>query len=460
MRDPLSQNWERGKASLGELGGEGGPSTIHQEYNKTMLSRKTLLLGAAGAFALPATRNAIAAADKPQRPLPVPPKASVDAAIAAPLTRYNRNIKGGAHTNMGASGGAPVILGLAALTGETRADARLLEQARYTLTGGNDISANGGYPAQHERNVTAMFALAKLTPRIWKQFTAAEMEKIDLLMQAALVASAFTTSDTNPYVLGKTQQHAIDGDANLNRDWNPNFREGMIGMLLVAPVYFGGAAKVTALLDGYDHNAFVAQLAKAGLTNSHETFTWKAAHPDSEAPTGEMITKAIRGYRYKGTPVTDTMTLYGLLTANTYGKNVSCGVNNGEGVTLPDGTKAGLLLSGCDTLPNKGKAGMLLELDSNDANGRRSSTLYAYDGFRVNLVNHLVLLAGGLWKEGASGSACLSLLQVGIPDLWYKVEHGYRNYAKGHVQGTLSDHGFIFTRPLWESVVKPYHSLK
>lgn len=423
-----------------------------------MISRKTLLFGgaaAAGTFVLPRTR---ALASAPPRPLPAPPRASVEAALAAPLTRYNRHIKGGAHTNMGASGGAPVVLGLAAFSGETRADARLLEQARHVLRGENAISANGGYPAQHERNVTAMFALARLTPRVWKQFTPDETAKIDLVMQAALVASAFTTSDTNPYVLGKTSQHALDGDANLNRDWNPNYREGMIGMMVVARVYFGGTDKVSALLDGYEHDAFVARLAAQGLTNIHETFTWKATHPSDEAPPGEMIAKAVKNYRYKGTPASETMTLYKLLTTDTYGKTVSPGLNDGKGVLLPDGTVAGLLLSGGDKLPNKGKTGMLKELDSNDANGRRSSTSYAYDGFRVNLVNHLVLLAGGLWK-GADADTCLALLQVGIPDLWYKVAHGYRNYAKGHVQGDLTDAGFAFTRPLWESVAKPYHGL-
>ncbi len=423
-----------------------------------MISRKTLLFGAAGSLVLPAL-DAASFAGAPKRSLAAPPRASVDAAIAAPLTRYNRNIKGGAHTNMGGSGGAPVVLALAALAGETRADARLLEQARHVLVGENAPTTNGGYPAQHERNVTAMFALCKLTPRVWKQFTPTEIEKIDLLMQAALVASAFTTSDTNPYVISKSQQHALDGDANLSRDWNPNFREGMIGMLVIAPVYFGGADKVTALLDGYNHAAFVARLEKAGLTNPHETFTWKTAHPDSDAPSGEMIPKAVKNYRYKGTPVSDTMELYKLLTENTYGETVSCGVNKGAGVALPDGTRAGLLLSGCETLPNKNKPGMLKELNSMDANGPRSSTLYAYDGFRVNLVNHLVLLAGGLWKSGLTADSCLALLQVGIPDLFYKVEHGYRNYAKGHVQGDLTPNGFAFTRPLWDSVAKPYHGL-
>lgn len=395
--------------------------------------------------------------------LPAPPAESVDAAIAAPLTRYNRHIKGGAHTNMGGNGGAPVVLALAAMKGETRADARLLEQIRYTLTGGNDITANGGYPAQHERNVTAMFALVRRTPRVWDKLSAEEKRRVDLLMKAALIGCAFTTSDNNPYILGKTQQRALDGDSNLGRDWNPNYREGMVGMVLVASVYFGGADRVQEILDRYDHAVFAQELQKHGLTNLYETFTWKSAHPESEAPTGTMIEKAVRRYRYKETPVRETMKIYWLLTMDTYGKNVFVGLNNGQGIALPDGTRAGVLVAGANTLPNKGKLGMLKELDSVDANGPRSSTLYAYDGFRVNLVNHLILIAGGLWQSGKLAEDCLARMQVGIPDLRHRIEHGYRNYAKGKVQGTLTPdskgHSFAFTFPLWEKVVKPYHSL-
>lgn len=428
-----------------------------------MIQRRTFLRSAFGAAALSLADRAFEApADAmplvPASPLPPPPPASIEAAIKTGLTRYNRYLKGGAHTNRGESGGAPVVLALAALTGDSRADTRLLEQMRYTLTGGNDISANGGYPAQHERNVTAMFALAKLTPRIWSQLTPGEKTRVDLLMTAALVASAFTTSDSNPYVLAKSQQYALDGDSNLNRGWNPNYREGMLGMLLVAPVYFGSTDRVQAILDHFDHVAFVQTLEKNQLTDLHETFTWKATHPDSPAPDGPTIEKAIRAYRYLGVSAAEPMTLYSLLTTDTYGKTVFCGLNDGKGLDAGDGTKAGLLLSGCETLPNKGKPGMLKELDSMDAAGHRSSTLYAYDGFRVNLVNQLVLVAGGLWKPGKQADECLALLNVGIPDFWYRVEHGYRNYAKGHVQGNLEGSGFAFTRPLWEDVLKPWHA--
>ena len=400
------------------------------------------------------------AQDKPR--LASPPQEAVDAAIRLELTRHHRDIPGGAHINTGHNDVAPLVLAAAAYAGNRSADARLLEQMRYSLVGGNDITANGGYPAQHDRHLTAMYAVAKLTPRIWNQLAAREKHAIDLLMTASFVSNAFTTSDSNPFVLARTQQYALDGDDNLNRDWNPNYREGMVGGVLVGVVYFGGPAAAQAVLDSYDHAAFVRDVEAAGLRNIHETFTWRATQPESPAPTGEMIERAIRGYRYKGLPLEEYMSIYHALTADTYGKTVSCGLNGGQGIALPDGSRAGVLLSGCDELPNKGRPGMLKELDAVDAGGPRSSTIYAYSGFRVNLVNQYVLVAGGYWRQGEQARRSLALLEVGVPDLWYRLDHGYSNYAKGSRQGQLratsGGYGFELTRPLWEQVLRPYHA--
>ena len=41
--------------------------------------------------------------------------------------------------------------------------------------------------------------------------------------------------------------------------------------------------------------AMMPQSWEAGLSNVYETFTWKESHPDSHAPTGEMIERAEHG---------------------------------------------------------------------------------------------------------------------------------------------------------------------
>jgi hypothetical protein len=412
------------------------------------------VLAAMSASAWSAGPTSAPAAGAGKLKLPAVPQKTVDAAIALPLIKYGRSNKGGAHTNGAWSGGGSIVLGVAAWQGNESADKKLLEHIRYDIKGENSISANGGYPAQHERHFTGACALAKLTPRVWNQLTKEEQGKVDLLMKASLVASAFTTSDAGEKA-GKPV--ALDGDTNLNRGWNPNFQEGMLGAMIVGTVYIGGGPAAHKVLDTYDHDAFVAQLKAAGLTNTYDTFNWKAAHPDSAAPDGKAIAAAIKDYRYLGHDLSDPMETYYLLTVRTYGAKVNAGLNGGKG---KDGT--GMIASGAEGLPNLGKDGMLLEFDSKDAGGPRSSITYAYDGFRPNLTNHVVVLAGGYWKPGAKADECVARLNVGITDLFYKLEHGYKDYSKGHGSTNVFDiktpnWNFACPRSLWEDVLKPYH---
>ena len=262
----------------------------------------------------------------------------------------------------------------------------------------------------------------------------------------------------------KTQQFAVDGDNNVSRDWNPNFREGMVGGLIHGICYFG-PEQATKLVKEFDHAKFVAALEAAGLKNIHETFTWKATHADSGAPTPEQIEHACRNFSYKGMGPSDAMALYKSLVDNTFGGTVSAGLNDGKGIPMTDGKgPAGVILSGADELPNKGQRGMLKEFASKDANGDRSSVGYAYDGFRGSLVNQYVMIATGHWKPGPVADESLKLMRIGATDLFYKIDKGYANYAKGKRQGPFDaaskHHGLQFIRPLWDDVIQPYHAKK
>lgn len=387
----------------------------------------------------------------------------VAAARTAPLVRYHRDLPGGAYTNAGNTGGASVVLAFAALAGDHSADARLLEQMRYTLTGGNDIAANGGYPAQHELLMTSVFAVAKRTPRVWGRLTPNERARVDALMQASLIGSAFTTSDNNPFILAGEPEETLDGDGNLGRGWNPNYREGMGGSVLVATAYFG-IAKAEHLLAGYDHGAFAQRLDRLGLSNAYRTFTWKAAHPDSAAPTGDQIESAVHDWSLWGVHLDDPMGIEADLALNTYGGTVECGLNGGTGVLLPDGTYSGVIDSGCAELPHVGQPGMLLEFASVDANGARSSAVYAYGGYKPNLITQAVMIGCGLWQHTAKVDEILPRMSVGSEDLWYKLEHGYREYSKGQGHGIMRiddpGFGFAYLRSMWDDVVAPYHGIE
>lgn len=399
-----------------------------------------------------------------------PPQALVDDAIAQKFIRFGRRYAGGGMTNDSWNVGPTMILAAASYAGNTSADARLLAQVRDLIAGGNEPASNGGYPAQHERFGNGMLAVVHNTPRVWAQLSAAERHKIDLVMMGGLVSSGYTTSDTNPGVAASEQQYTLDGDDNIDREWNPNFREGMVGMMVVAAAYFGPAT-AEQILASYDHDAFLADLRANGLTNLAETFNWRADHPTSNAPTGDEIEQVVHGYRYKDTRLTDPMRIYWLVTEDTYQKRVNCGLNDGAGIATSEGP-AGVIDSGCEGLPNKGAVGMLKEFDVIDAGGKRSSAGYSYAGSKVNLVNHYVLLASGLWQQDTYAAQALARMSIGIPDLWYKLDHGYRGYAKGEAQwvaGAIGDpyvfksdnpeFAFPANRSLWEDVVRRFHGI-
>lgn len=400
--------------------------------------------------------------DEESRAMLSVPERLVEIGNEAPLIRYNRYLRGGGHTNGGWNGGWQITHALAVWAGDASAEKRMLEQVRYSLRGENAISANGGYPAQHERHVTGAYTILRQAPHFWEEsLTEVERHQIELLMKASLIASAYTTSDAT-YAPG-FQHSAIDGDTNLHRGWNPNYREGIFGALIVATVYFGGVDAVYEILDNYEHDAFVAELEAAGLTNTHETFTWAANHPDSGAPSGERIEANVRDYRYQGERLKAPMDLYHELTLFTYGGRIHCGLNDGEGI-LTDGVPTGVIASGCEDLPNKGELGMLREFDARDASGSRSSITYSYDGFRPNLTNHVVVLVGGCWEAGDKADEALRRLDVGITDLIYKLEHGYRSYA--HARGNTQvfdihrndwQWSFKTTIPLWTEILQPFH---
>lgn len=399
--------------------------------------------------------SAAMAQQAPGPKLPPLSDATVRAAAelsAQNLYRYTHDRS--AHTTGAWDGGKTFVLAVAAWQDNKNADEPLLRQIRSNLQGDRCLVAAGGYAAQHELIFTGSCALIRKTPRLLDQLTADEQRRMDLLVKAALVASAYTTSDT-----GNAQGQNTDllGGKNLGRGWNPNFQEGMVGTMIVATVWLGGAKAAYAFLDTYNHAAFTEELRKAGLDNTARTFGAAAANPSSGAPAAEKIERDVRDYAFYGIRLDDSMKLYGRLTTRTYGGIVSAGLKNGAGHQ-----GAGRMVRGADQLPNQGKKGMLHELDGRDGSGPRSSITYAYSGFRPNLITHVVLLADGAWQDGPMADECLALLRVGIPDLFFKLEKGYLNFANGKASTTPMDMqhpgwDFKLTRALWEESVGPFH---
>ena len=412
-------------------------------------------------FVLPIIILVFLATSASAEPLKMPavPAETLDhAASLGTWIRFGPTLTGGGHNYGGGIIGLLPVQSLASYLGNPKHDGDYLALIRILLAGGNCISANGGYPAQIEHIFLVSLVVARETPTIWNQFTPAEREKIDLLFKAHLVGCAFTTSDKSIAAYpANTGPPSLDGSANQHRDWNPNFREGMIGGLILGACWLG-PQQAQAFLDGYDHTAFTQLLSNAGLNNTRDIFRWKIDHPADAAPTAQQVTDNVRGFRFYGKDLAKPMDLYIYLVENTYGATVNAGFNNGAGIN-----GGGKIVQNAHLLPNLGKKGMLLEFDSTDGGGRRSSAGYAYDGFRPNLAKQIALLVTGhfdfnhpKWKDA------LELIKIGNEDLFFKLENGYINYSIGQVRDTVS-----FTTPasdkacmrdIWNKVILPYHA--
>jgi hypothetical protein len=382
-----------------------------------------------------------------------PSQATVADAVGTALSYYHRNASTGDIWCLPCDG-APVTLAVASYVGNTMADAQLLAQMRYLLQTGNEPFGTGGYAANDERNATAMYAIAKLVPRVWSQLTAAELTKINLIMEATFVSDVYATADkTNASGAPRT----FDGSNDSNRDYNPNYREGMIGAVLVGAEYFGASA-ATAMLASYDHAAFTAELQAQGLQNLYWTFSTYMMNPSAGAPSPQTVEAGITGYSMHGITLDQLLAMYVYLASNTFSATVSCGLNDGAGVQAGS-VYAGRIVSGCSGLPNLGKVGMELEFDSVDADGPRSSESYARLGLRDDLFNQLVLVVYGGWSKTAAATAVIPQVAVGVTDYFYKATQGYEDYSEGIDQGLFkcgTSTDCPLNQAMWTEVLAPF----
>ena len=129
--------------------------------------------------------------------------------------------------------GSEVVKALNAYCGDSGLNANLLVQLRHAFSPYMGPTATGGYQDQKQLGVAFMFLLAKRTPAIWNQLSAAEHALVDLNMEALMYSSTFTTKDEVAISRG------MDGDTNVDRDWNPNYQNGMVGMIIMTALYWG-----------------------------------------------------------------------------------------------------------------------------------------------------------------------------------------------------------------------------
>jgi hypothetical protein len=349
----------------------------------------------------------------------------------APSIWFDPNLKGGAHTWV--FNGAEVIKGLTAYCGDPRLDTELLAQIRDLLDPAKGPTATGGYQDQKQLGTAFMFFLAKRTPEIWSHLSPAEQSLVDLSMEAFMYSSTFTTKDRVAGYLG------MDGDTNLNRDWNPNYQNGMVGMIIVTALYWG-FDEFESKLATYDDESFLSRLR----ANNMKNLVWTYANP--ARPAGATIQAGLRKrlsgsvYRFHDITERSVAGLFNYIASRTFSATISCGLNNGAGI-------AGFgRVVNCNLLPNTGRKGMMLEFAGRDAEGQRSSALYDWDAwYPLNYARAAMQITGWLTPSALTQSTTfaetMNRYAIGSNDLWFKIlpekGGGYLDYEHGEQGGLI-----------------------
>jgi len=355
-----------------------------------------------------------------------PSTSSIAFAKSAPLVWFDPKLSGGAHTWV--FNGAEVIRALAAYCGDFRLNDDLLLQIRSILAPSMGPTATGGYQDQKQLGVALMLFIARRTPAIWDQLSEVERALIDLTMEAFMYSSTFTTKDEVATSLG------ISGDTNLNRDWNPNYQNGMVGMIIVTALYWG-FDQFESKLATYDDAAFVRSLRTSNLKNLLSTYANPARPNAITIQAG--LRKKVNGevYRFHGISERNLLGLFNYIASRTFSAEISCGLNGGVGIN-----GYGRMVKNCDLLPSLGLKGMILEFDGWDAEGKRSSSVYSWDSwYPLNYARAALQIAGWLTPSTLRRSAALvetmDRYRIGSNDLLFKLSPekggGYRDYAHG-----------------------------
>jgi hypothetical protein len=355
-----------------------------------------------------------------------PSEASISFAKSSQLVWFGAGLSGGAHTWV--FNGAEVIKGLAAYCGDRRLDSELLLQIRLLLNPDKGPTATGGYQDQKQLGVAFMFFLAKRTPRIWNVLSPAERSLIDLTMESFTYSSVFTTKDEVASSLG------MNGDTNLNRDWNPNYQNGMVGMVIMSALYWG-FSDFESKLAAFTDSEFVGRLRANNMTNLLTTYESPDRPNSSTIEAG--LRKSVDGavYRFHGITQRSVLELFNYIARRTFSAIISCGLDNGAGIN-----GFARIVRQCESLPDLGYPGMILEFDGWDAEGKRSSASYSWDAwYPLNYVRAALQIHGWLNPSVIKKSATLNGTMIqywrGTRDLWFKISPdkggGYQDYEHG-----------------------------
>jgi hypothetical protein len=330
----------------------------------------------------------------------------------------------------------------ALIDGKTLAT-HLAEKLRYFLVtpepypdgSTREPEAQGGIGGWTHAVPAHALLLAKRTPAVWKQLSADERDRADLLMHALALAAHFCLDDDNDYYL------LLDGYSLFHKSWNPNHVEGYVGAIISASLYFG-ADELNAFFLKFDFDDFVAKLDQANFKNIKLCWTWNPEirnlmmHGGSvTVPAKQLLAQGVvtRGagvrnaFTFGGLTLREPWALHREQALRLFSKAVRTRVIANSAFTsrlLNHATKA-------TESPWEGQMGMLMEFESTDWDGLRTSLGYAYEGAMIDIPTATTLKLIGEWRPTDGGDLLERRMGVGMGDLLFKAHEGYESWSQG-----------------------------
>jgi len=391
----------------------------------------------------------------------------IDAAVAAPLLAFvgpstSSHMRPGTAPTAVYGAKAVYFLALTAYyypgahtSDGTRVLDRLVAQIGNLVAGGNEPDANGGLEGWSHNAVAQALLLVHSEPYVWNRLTSVQQAHVDLLMTAMAVAANFDYNDANNFKTG------LDELCNFGKTFNPNYREGYLGLMIAASQYFG-AAQLNTILTSFDYTSFTQALHAAGFTNILATWAESGAtlmmQGGNDTCGGNGVGVRVP-FVYQGVSLSDPVGIFAKLANFTYNETVVSRVDvyNNKNVHvgqagIADGT----------TSPYEGQSGMEREFDSSDSGGTRSDALYAYEGWMNSVTTRTTLTVLDQWGCGATQQQVEQEMGVGSGDLIYKLQHGYNSYSGGKFRlvnetTPASDgpaaKGYFFDEQMWQNIL-------
>ena len=326
--------------------------------------------------------------------------------------------------------------------------------------------AVGGIAGWSHNAAAQTLLLAKRTSAIWSALSVDERARADLIMQALAAASHLMTDDDNDY------HTRIDGVGMQHKSWNPNIAEGYVDIMAAASLYFGPTELEHFFLE-FDFDVFTAKLKAAGLLNIYRCWNHEPAmrrlfmsggaftngkSPAPSQPEGVSGRGAgIRNpYSYRGRTLDQPWEIFRTQCDRMYAKSVRT-------IVIIQGDNQSRLMqraTAATLSPWEGRMGMCYEFESMDGLGIRTSLSYAFEGLMINLGTAATFRVLGLWPDDPSGLDIERRMAVGVSDVLFRANEGYRGWAGGKEtiawrEKDLVPLGCDYIFPLWQELFPP-----